>query len=732
MKWASFIALILGCLHGETAGVTHQHIQDAITRMQTHLLGQQDPLTGGWEGRYADSEYHHGGESALVMLALLQSGVSIQHPQMMAGAEFLEKANMQGTYAVSLRAHCWAALPDNYRPQLSRDARWLLRAQSQGLFDYGRRTGPRYDHSVTQYGLLGLWESSKRKGPSSGRIWSKVASHFVRAQNQDGGWGYQGDMRSTRTMTAAGLTAMLIAQERLYLNNHKPPEHVSEAIERGLSWLDQEHRDSKASIGSRWGMYYLVSLERVALASGIKTFGGNDWFETGAREILDAERGRGSLGSDNVQTAFALFFLSRGRVPVWINKLQLHAVDWNNRPNDLNLLTRRLSEEFEQELNWQAVDIHADPLSWVNAPVAYLASDSPPKLSSTALANLKRYLDLGGMLIATPDADSKAFAEAIHIVGKRLYPAYQFERVRDNHPLLGLVHPVDIRQEDRPTTLSNGVRDLIILAEKDWGMTLQSGQMEQQTGANKIMTNLYAMVSDRGRGGHRIASPITNRSNDEADRVITVSQIQQPGRPLIEPSSWEPLRNHFENHTGIQLSVLNQSIEQATGHGVELLHLKGVKSVAITPREVRALVRYINNGGTVLIEAVGGRGDYAASLGRQLSAVYATPPVMIDSHHPMLTGQNHQNGYDCRKTSYRRFSVLQLGLSDVPRLEMIQVNGRAAVIISHEDLSLGVLGVRHWGVNGYEPTAARELLSNILLYTISRDKKAEVIPTDNK
>ena len=50
-----------------------------------------------------------------------------------------------------------------------------------------------------------------------------------------------------------------------------------------------------------------------------------------------------------------------------------------------------------------------------------------------------------------------------------------------------------------------------------------------------------------------------------------------------------------------------------------------------------------------------------------------------------------------------------------PRLAAITVGSRPAVIFSHEDISLGLVGVRHWHVMGYEPFSARRLATNILL-----------------
>ena len=97
--------------------------------------------------------------------------------------------------------------------------------------------------------------------------------------------------------------------------------------------------------------YYLYGVERVGIASGYSRFGEKDWFRLGAAELIRRlckwdetthaftvhERTAGDGRATTIKTddlAFALMFLSRGRAPVAINKLDFggSAANWNNRP----------------------------------------------------------------------------------------------------------------------------------------------------------------------------------------------------------------------------------------------------------------------------------------------------------------------------------------------------------------------------------------------------------------
>ncbi len=702
---------------GDARAVTDAQVDDAIKRMQVYLLSQQDPKTGGWEKKYANSRRHRGGETALVTFALLHSGLSVQEPELRAATEFLKTLPINGTYAMSLRVHCWAALSNDYRPLLAADARWLMRAQEDGLFDYGPRTGPQYDHSVTQYGLLGLWESAKRKGPAASGVWHRSSQHFIASQNPDGGWGYTPGNRSTRTMTAAGLTALLIAQERLYLGRNTPPPKIASAIDGATLWL--ANNAQKRGLDGKGDMYFLVSLERVALASGIKSFGGVDWFDAGAGGILRLEGGRGFVGSGFSDTAFALIFLShgRGRAPVWINKLKLPEQAWNNRPNDLNILTRQLGDLVEEEMKWQVVEVGSDPVSWLNAPVAYVASDERLELSASAAVNLKTYLDLGGVLVATPDNGSQDFDASVRRLADQLYPGFTFQRVGAEHPLMGLVFPVELPEQNRPWVLSNGVRDLIVLAPTDWGMSLQSSRAGGETGAKEIMANLRALVTDRGRVGVGLGSPFVARDDKPPRGVLEVTRAVDPRLELVEPLAWMPFGNYFFNRTGLELAGRGVPLDEISEAKTPLVYLGGGEAQRLSAAQLRGLVQYISRGGTVLVETIGGRGDYADQVLRQLQAVFGEQAVPLELDHPIIAGRGLTGGYDQRRVSYRRYSTLNKGLVESPRLEAIWVDRRPVVIVSREDLSLGVMGSKRWGVDGYDIESARGLLTNILLYT---------------
>ena len=457
--YLSFIlawGLVLGAVDISWA-VTDEEVGQAIDRIKQYFYEKQDTDSGSWEFRSKLGAREHdaqqaGGETALVVQALLVSGESSQNPAIAKALKFLREASVNGVYARAMRAHVWSYLPQEYLSLLENDAGWLMEMADKhklGLFDYTMaiaETSSEADHSASQYGMLGLWQGTKRGLNIPRKYWERWVEHFVQAQLEDGGWNYgrYPDAKSTGAMTAAGLTVLYIGQQELYRSRKFPEPKLAEAIEKGLGWLDREFTGiTNPNQSGEYNYYYIYCIERVGLAAGLRYLNSRDWYQTCAEKIVATIKDAGSIEDDYVHTAFALMFLARGRYPVWINKLEVPGKRWNNHPNDLYFLSQFLSSQRESELNWQVISVDLPPKDWLTAPVAFLSSNQAMEFTDGQKARIKRYLDMGGLLVANPDDNSTAFSTSIRQLAKELYPTYKLERLSPPAPIVRCLAQLD-------------------------------------------------------------------------------------------------------------------------------------------------------------------------------------------------------------------------------------------------------------------------------------------------
>lgn len=233
----------------------------------------------------------------------------------------------------------WPRLPKEVQDMVSRTR---LRAPARAAKMDARVSGG--DHSNTQFAILGLWVA-RRHGAPADKALANAAAHFRRMQNGDGGWGYPATSNapliggSTASMTCAGLLALGLgfgsAREAVLRSATKlpaaqaaaksaPEPGKDPAVLRGLAALDLVVGQPLEEVARGFGpgalgdMYYLLwSVERVAVAYGLNTIGGKDWYTWGATHLLPAQRAdggwHGKFGSD-VDTSFALLFLRRANL----------------------------------------------------------------------------------------------------------------------------------------------------------------------------------------------------------------------------------------------------------------------------------------------------------------------------------------------------------------------------------------------------------------------------------
>lgn len=706
------LAVMLLCypVMAQQAPITDAEIQAAIDRMVASFYQNQN-ADGSWERDFVNSHDPDGGETALVVYALMQAGQSHQSPQLAKAIQWLRQKNAAKTYSVGIRCHVWASLPDEYLPQLGKDAQWLLGAAhpQNSTFSYGYQPG-RIDNSTTQYGILGLWEFAKRDGKVPKKFWENAVKHFLAAQNSDGGWAYGADGTSRGSMVAAGLTVLFVAKQQLYTDADDVPKNVLKSIDDGLAWLDKNFGPNNINGGHN--NYYRYGIERVALASGYAEFGGKDWFETCAQAILKSEGGKGNVGK-NDETAFALAFLARGRVPVWIRKLRIEGQEWNKRYNDLYNLNGWVSDTREQELVWQISDIKSPSTRWLNTPLVWASSSQKWELTDGQKRNLKRYLDLGGTLVINNER-GQVFSNSMEALLKELYPDYSFKEMPDDHPMLTVNYRLDMPPSRRPRILSNGARDIAYMLREDWGSQFQKKTRMGET-PWQAMLNLYVATSNRGRLPNRLEGGYIHKSSSQSKTGDTVvARVQYDGNWLPEPSVYNPIGNIVYNQSGLEVTTLDTLLDELGDAQASMAHLSGIDKVELTPAQIDAIKAYIGKGGTLLVETVGGLGLFSFEIEKQLRDALNVPSGPLSSSNAIISGQNLK-GFNNSTVTYRPYTVLRASVGNRPRFKAMIIDDRPAIIFSHDDLSVGAVGGRQFEISGYDIQSSRHLLANMIL-----------------
>ncbi len=733
------LLLLVARAPAQTTPPIDEEVTAAIRLIVDELYERHHTRTHWEEGlRHENADGRHdGGQTALVVLALLYAGESPQTPALAEAIEYLTELSMTGVYARSIRAGVWAQLPPKYLPLLQADATWLMDAFSRRVDGWTYTHDPnsgRFDNSTTQYGALGLWEAAKRGIAIPPEYWRRLEERFITSQLEDGGWQYQRSGPPRGSMTAAGLTVLYIARDLLHSEQFERVEQGwagRDSVASGLDWF-ASHFDPAAHPG--YGghyTYYLYGVERVGLASGAKYFGERDWYRDGAAALIDflTVHDGGTLRIrakvSTVDLAFGLMFLSRGRAPVIVNKLRDDDIAWNNRPRDAAALARFMSDETEQALNWQVVPITADPSGWLDAPLLYIASHEalPYDVESEQVDKLRDYMMRGGMIVATADAQSRRFGQSVEALATAMFPDARWRKLSADHELFHVVYDVS---DPLPEVwgLSNGVREILILLPRgDVGEILQATGGEptgkrSEIAAYHLLSNIVHYASGLEPFPQRLAGYADQKDDARpAASTVRITKVRYDGNCDPELAALTHFAQWMHRHNATDVTISEIALDElAADAHPRLVVMTGVEAHMLTTRELRAIETYIRAGGTILVETAGGVGEFSRSVERQLSEQLGarTGPL---ARHAIVTGKGVRGAGDCRSVAYTPSAALRFGAGEHrPRLRGLALDGDIRVIFSHEDLTHALLGRPVWGVCGYDTDSARRLLRNIVAY----------------
>jgi hypothetical protein len=142
-------------------------------------------------------------------------------------------------------------------------------------------------------------------------------------------------------------------------------------------------------------------------------------------------------------------------------------------------------------------------------------------------------------------------------------------------------------------------------------------------------------------------------------------------------------------------------------------HLTGTSALRLNQTAAAELKSFIENGGTLIVDAAGGSTDFALAAETELTKALGQPlkrdPLPPDNSVYTLATSPITN------FTYRDFARTRLGHLTTPRVRTIEVGGRPAVYFSAEDLSAGLVGQSVDGITGYSPKTALAIMTNLVV-----------------
>jgi hypothetical protein len=374
MAKAFILFLLLGAtitpaLAQDPNAVTQRQIDQAIRKGGDHL-----------KVAVSSADWLHPNCDELILLAMIAAGVPENNPKFDEYLRHCLQAPLEKTYKVALLAmvleeldasayqmkiaQCAAFLLDNQAtngqwlygkpvdvknyPFVEREKKTISEAKPSGAREFGptirehkkptksiivpqtKHEGDSGDNSNSQYAALGLracfdaniklpaealhlarkwWVESQYPDESESKVGKNAVvsgGDTTRVQ----GWSYkkagdEGQKEPTHPMTAGAIGATVIIEYMLGRDFKK--DAVTKA---GVNWIAKHYVIND-------NLYYMYALERAGMLFDTPKFGEHDWYQDGAKHLVNSQNADGSWGKGDKpekntwDTCFAILFLKK-------------------------------------------------------------------------------------------------------------------------------------------------------------------------------------------------------------------------------------------------------------------------------------------------------------------------------------------------------------------------------------------------------------------------------------
>ncbi len=737
---ASYVCGLVILASGSVAGgedVTGADVARAV-RLGVQAIRERQLPDGSWPERSQP-----GGNTCLAALALLAAGERPEGPTLSRALAQIRNLSNQYVYTTSLKIMVLGrADPIEYRREIEAAAAWLTQAQTPlGLWGYqqGSKT---FDHSNSQFALLGLYAAAEAGVTIRPGVWKAAQERLLKTQSADGGWGYPGSGESYGSMTAAGVADLLILGHRLAQGQ----EHgyhsggaqncgkyrTSKPLAAGMGWLERNFRvDENPQRGDMFVHYWLYTVERCGILAGQQRFGPHDWYRSGAAYLVRTQ-GLGGLWENNLtDTCFGVLFLAKGDTALLIQKLRWsEGDDWNPDRYDVAHLVAFIGDRLGEPVGWQAVGLDAPLEEWLAAPLLYMQGHKFPALGDAQRAKLRAYVEQGGTLLAEACCSRAEFRAGFEAFAAATFPDSPLRMLGPEHAVYSVLFPIRETVAPGPVQpdllgIDYGCRTAVIFAPRDLSCLWEQGDVPGSSErAFQLGANIAAYAVGRRPLRDRLDAVVLPKTaaveaGPPAADALRLAQVVYEGDWRPFPAALPRLAEFLRD--AAKLTVVTEPAQiRLTDAGLyasPVLVLAGHHEFELSEAERTALAAHLRRGGFLMIDACCGPEPFETAVRRMLAQTFPEARFeRLSADHPILTGEP---GFDVRTV---RFSADVLrarpGLSS-PELWGLELDGRLAAVYSPYSLSCGLAGPAFDGCWGLASEDARRVAANIVLYALT-------------
>ena len=398
-------------------------------------------------------------------------------------------------------------------------------------------------------------------------------------------------------------------------------------------------------------------------------------------------------------------------------------------PRDAANLARWFTRNLGWRVTWRQIALGSQPAGYRPAPLLYIQAGDT-NIPDALAARVRETVDAGGTVLVQPFAGRQDIADAAKAWLGSVLGDLTGAELPENHPIYSLQFDIPAPSRPKVFALGDACRIRAMVLETDASGAWHQYKTAEHPELFQLPANVLVYTTDREPPVSRLAATPRNPILPTTKSSVRIARLRHAGDWDVCKGGMGKLADVLANSFNIGLKVAPAVDASAEiDPKISVLWMTGTTPAKLTAAQEAKLKAYLASGGTLLIDSAMGTRPMIDDARAALAKMFGPDAVKeMPADHPLITGAFAGGiGCDLTHADYTRAAKTgnPMGGTEVakpgpPKLLYVEINGRAAVVVSPLSIVVPLSGQRIFNCRGLsEPDAAR-LAANVVLYALAK------------
>jgi hypothetical protein len=155
--------------------------------------------------------------------------------------------------------------------------------------------------------------------------------------------------------------------------------------------------------------------------------------------------------------------------------------------------------------------------------------------------------------------------------------------------------------------------------------------------SSQFMMNVYLYATDKQPPHYKGETYVLRPSGPPGPSAIKVARLKYAGNWDPEPGGWRRLSAYMQKTNGADLDAQPVQLGDGKLDGFKIAHLTGTFKLSLPAAQQDEIKKFVDGGGTLIVDACGGREEFITSAQTQLEQIFGAAAAELKKPLPITS-----------------------------------------------------------------------------------------------